>query len=117
MSIATSHNGATALISHAQSLRDLPRLLLVAEAARDRAAAAAKRLPRDGRLLNAARGELNINRDLAIAITIAALAFLGALFVVSMMGWRATRRAMSRLRSDDDYGDSELIDIGGVRGF
>ncbi|MFT3727334.1 MAG: hypothetical protein QM759_05895 [Terricaulis sp.] len=118
MSIAASHLGATALISHAQSLRDLPRLLLVAEAARDRAAAAAKRLPRDGRLLNAARGDLTINRDLAIAITIAALAFLGALFVVSMMGWRATRRAMSRLTRDDDYhDDSELIDIGGVRGF
>jgi hypothetical protein len=119
MSVAASHTGATALISHAQSLRDLPRLLLVAEAARDRAAAAAKRLPRDGRLLNAARGELSINRDLAIAITMASLAFLGALFVVSMMGWRAARRAMSRIRSDDDdYTDhSELIDVGGVRGF
>lgn len=117
MSMAASHTGAAALITHAQSLRDLPRLLLIAEAARDRAAAAAKRLPRDGRLLNAARGELAINRDLAIAIAIASLAFLGALFVVSMMGWRAARRAIARMGSDDDYTDSELIDIGGVRGF
>jgi hypothetical protein len=117
MSMAASHSGATALITHAQSLRDLPRLLLIAEAARDRAAAAAKRLPRDGRLLDAARGQLTVNRDLAIAIAIAALAFLGALFVVSMMGWRATRRALSRMGRDDDYSDSELIDIGGVRGF
>ena len=118
MSIAASHTGAAALITHAQSLRDLPRLLLIAEAARDRAAAAAKRLPRDGRLLNAARGELSINRDLAIAIAVAALAFLGALFVVSTMGWRAARRAMARIGRDDDYSDdSELIDIGGVRGF
>ena len=117
MSMAASNSGATALITHAQSLRDLPRLLLIAEAARDRAAAAAKRLPRDGRLLDAARGQLTVNRDLAIAIAIAALAFLGALFVVSMMGWRATRRALSRMGRDDDYSDSELIDIGGVRGF
>ena len=36
----------------------MPRLRLIAQAAGDRAAAAAKRLPRDGRLLAAARGEL-----------------------------------------------------------
>jgi hypothetical protein len=115
MSAAASRSGAAALISHAQSLRDLPRLLLIAEAARDRAAAAAKRLPRDGRLLSAARGELTITKDLAIAVTLAVLAFIGLLFVLSMMGWRAARRTLHRMR-DDDY-SAELIDIGGVRGF
>jgi|GEM_PF-1467247 len=115
MSAAASRSGAAALLTHAQTLRDLPRLLLIAEAARDRAAAAAKRLPRDGRLLSAARGELTITKDLAIAITIASIAFLGMLFVLSMMGWRAARRTLHRMR-DDDYG-AELIDVGGVRGF
>jgi hypothetical protein len=115
MSSACSRAGAAALITHAQSLRDLPRLLLIAEAARDRAAAAAKRLPRDGRLLAAARGQLTITKDLAISITVASIAFIGLLFVLSMMGWRAVRRTMHRLQ-DDEY-EPELIDVGGVRGF
>jgi hypothetical protein len=115
MSFAASRGGAAALISHAQSLRDMPRLVLIAEAARTRAASAAKRLPRDGQLLAAARGELTVTRDLAVAITIATIAFLGALLVIVLMIYRGVRRAFSRMH-DDEYG-AELVDIGGVRGF
>lgn len=47
MSEATSRTAAATLLTHATSLRDVPRLVMVAQASGDRAAAAAKRLPRD----------------------------------------------------------------------
>ena len=115
MSEAASRNGAVALIAHAQTLRDLPRLLLIAQAARDRAPAAAKRLPRDGRLLTAAHGDLKMTRDLAIALTIAAIALLGALIAAGLVVYRIVRRTIARMR-DDDYA-GELVDIGPVRGL
>jgi hypothetical protein len=115
MSAASSRNGAVALLTHAQSLRDIPRLLLIAQASRDRAAAAAKRLPRDGRLLTAAHGDLKMSRDLAIAFTVAGIALLGAVLSAFLVVFRIARRIFARMR-DDDYA-GELIDMGGVRGL
>ena len=115
MSASVSRSGAAALLTHAQSLRDVPRLLLIAQAARDRAAAAAKRLPRDGRLLGAAHGELKMTRDLASALTVAALALLGALVAAFVVVFRIVRRIIARM-GDDDYA-GELVDIGPVRGL
>jgi hypothetical protein len=108
MSEATSPVAAVALITHASSLGDFPRLRLLAQAAADRAAAAAKRLPRDGRLLEAARGELAVNRDLAIAIAVALAALLGLVVIVGYRLFVSLRHAW--LQSDDDYG-GELVDI------
>ena len=115
MSAAASRNGAVALLAHAQSLRDIPRLLLIAQASRDRAAAAAKRLPRDGRLLTAAHGDLKMTRDLAIAFTVAGFALLGAILSAFLVVFRIVRRIIARTR-DDDYA-GELVDLGGVRGL
>jgi hypothetical protein len=115
MSAACSRNGAVALLSHAQSLRDIPRLLLIAQSARDRAAAAAKRLPRDGRLLTAAHGDLKLTRDLTLALTVAGMALLGAILSAFVVVYRIARRIISRLRDEDHAG--ELIDLGGVRGL
>jgi hypothetical protein len=109
MSAATSPAAAVALITHASSLRDLPKLRLLAQAAGDRAAAAAKRLPRDGRLLAAARGELTVNRDLAISLAVAAAALAGLILIVGLRLFQAARRAWLQLQ-DDDYG-GELVDI------
>ncbi len=115
MSASASRNGAVALLTHAQSLRDIPRLLLIAQSSRDRAAAAAKRLPRDGRLLTAAHGDLKMTRDLALSLTVAALALLGALVSATLVVLRIVRRIIARMR-DDDYA-GELVDLGGVRGL
>src|SRR5262249_4052256 len=115
MSLAASRTGAIALLTHAQSLRDVPRLLLIAQSARDRAAAAAKRLPRDGRLLTAAHGDLKMTRDLALSLTVAGLALLGALVSATLVVFRIVRRIVARMR-DDDYA-GELVDLGGVRGL
>ncbi|MBS0384100.1 MAG: hypothetical protein JSS00_01975, partial [Proteobacteria bacterium] len=115
MSAAASRNGAVALLSHAQSLRDIPRLLLIAQSSRDRAAAAAKRLPRDGRLLTAAHGDLKMTRDLTLALAVAGLALLGAILSAFVVVYRIARRILSRLRDEDQAG--ELIDLGGVRGL
>jgi|CXWL01.1.fsa_nt_gi hypothetical protein len=109
MSEATSHEAAVALLTHAANLRDLPKLRLVAQASGDRAAAAAKRLQRDGRLLRAARGELTITRELAAAIGVAALALLGLLFIVLFKAFHAGRAFWMRFR-DDDYA-AELVEI------
>ncbi|MBL8537732.1 MAG: hypothetical protein JNM59_10055 [Hyphomonadaceae bacterium] len=114
MSEATSRRGAAALITHGRSLRDLPRLRLLAQAAGDRAAAAAKRLPRDGRLLQAASGELTMNQDLMSALIVAALALAGLVLVVlgkltqgALQAWHSWRD-----ENDDSYA-SELVELGG----
>lgn len=118
ISQATSRRSAAIMLTHARSTRDLPRLRLIAEAAGDRAFAAAKRLPRDGRLLTAARGELRMNRDLAIALGAAAIALAGLVAVViakivqaALNAWRAFANP-----HDDDDGVhdhlAELIDLG-----
>jgi hypothetical protein len=101
------------LISHAASLSDLPRLRLVAQAAGDRAAAAAKRLPRDGRLIAAARGDLTITRELAALLTIAGLALAGLLFLVGFRAYLFSRRFWTQSDDEDDYG-AELVDMGGA---
>jgi hypothetical protein len=117
MSQAASRAGAVALLTHAQSLRDVPRLLLIAQAGRDRAAAAAELLPRDGALLTTARGKLTITRDLGLAMAVAGLALLGALAAATVVILRILRRIIARMRHDD-YG-GELVDLGsgGIRGL
>jgi hypothetical protein len=110
MSEAISPAAAVALLTHATTLGDLPKLRLLAQAAGDRVAAAAKRLPRDGRLLEAARGELTINRDLAIALAVAAAALAGLIFIVGFRLFQSLRGAWLQLQDDDDYG-GELVDI------
>lgn len=110
ISDATSIGAASALLAHATSFTDLPRLKLLAQAAGDRAAAAAKRLPRDGELLKAARGELTITRDLAASLAAAALALLGLLAVLGWMAYGFGRRLLQRF-NEDEYGGGELVDI------
>lgn len=119
MSAAISPSAAADLVTHATALRDLPRLRLIAQAAGDRAAAAAKRLPRDGQLLRAAGGELTITRELAVALGVALLALLGLIGIVGLKGYEATRRywpGAAAEHDDDDYGgdysDGELVNIG-----
>jgi hypothetical protein len=108
MSVATSPAAAVALLTHASSLADFPRLRLLAQAAGDRVAAAAKRLPRNGQLLDAARGELTINRDLAIAVAIAGAALLCLIVIVGFRLFMSLRDAW--LMPDEDYA-GELVDI------
>jgi hypothetical protein len=116
MSQAISISAAADLMMHAGSARDLPRLRLLAQAAGDRAAAAAKRLPRDGRLLAAARGDLTMNRDLMIALSVALLALLGLIAIVAFKIYQAARPLWVGEYGDaddeDDYG-GELVDLGG----
>lgn len=112
MGEATSVPSSVDLITHATALRDLPRLRLLAQAAGDRAAAAAKRLPRDGRLLGAARGDLTITRELAMILAVAGLALFGLIAVVGFKAYQFGRRIWMQMR-DDDYG-SELVDMGGA---
>lgn len=109
MAETASLAGAAALLTHAHTLADLPRLSLLAQAGQDRAAAAAKRLPRDERLLRSARGELTMTRDLATAIAISAAAALGMIGMIGYMLFRICRRVWQRMR-DDEYG-GELVDI------
>jgi hypothetical protein len=111
MGEAISIPAAVDLITHATALRDLPRLRLVAQAAGDRAAAAAKRLPRDGRLLAAARGDLTVTRDLAFALAVAGLALAGLLVIVGFKAYQLGRRVWLRMQ-DEEYG-AELVDMGG----
>ncbi|MEQ1709173.1 MAG: hypothetical protein ABL864_12670 [Terricaulis sp.] len=110
MSEASSHATAVALITHANQVRDLPKLRLIAQSAGDRAAAAAKRLQRDGRLLHAAHGELTFTRDLTAAIAVAAAALAGLIFMVAFKAYQTGRRVWLRLRDDDD-GEGELVDL------
>lgn len=106
---AGSLSAATALLPHMATLADLPRAKLLAQAAGARAAAAAKRLPRDGRLLNAARGELTMTRDLMAAMIAAGAALIGLLAALGWVLYQVGRRIWLRME-DDDYG-SELVDI------
>lgn len=108
MSEAASHEGAVALLTHAAGLSDLPKLRVVAQAAGDRAAAAAKRLQRDGRLLAAARGQLTMTRDLAAAIAAAVLAMFGLLAIVGLKAYSAARDFWARWREDEH---DDLIEI------
>lgn len=108
---ATSRRGAAAMVTHARSIRDLARLRLVAQSAGDRAAAAAKRLPRDGRLLGAASGELTMNRDLMWALTAAAIALLGLIAILLAKLVQAMLGAWNRWREHDDYA-SDLVELG-----
>lgn len=114
ISDATSANTAAAMLTHAFVLADLQRLVLIARAGGDRAAAAAKRLPRDGRLLDTARGELTFTRDLVTAISLAAVAASVLVALVLFKLFQALRDAWLRMRAEDDeHGDygAELIDI------
>lgn len=114
---AISEGGAADLLMHARSARDLQPLRLLAQSAGDRAAAAAKRLPRDGRLLAAARGKLAMNRELLVALGVAMLAFAGLLGCVLFKLYQALRQAWRGAYADeeDSYG-SELVDVGGISG-
>lgn len=114
ISAATSTAAAATMITQATTLTDLPRLRLLAQTAGDRAAAAAKRLPRDGRLLLAARGELELNRDLILAGAVMALALAGIILAILLKLFQAARDGIRRLNHEDDdegYSDSELLEI------
>jgi len=112
MSAATSPAAAAALLTHATTIADFARLRLLAQTAGDRAAAAAKRLPRDGRLLLAARGELEFNRDLMLAVGAMGIALAGLLLGVLAKLFQAARDGIRRLNHEDDYeDDSELLEI------
>jgi len=115
MSSATSSYGAATMLTHANTLLDIDRLRLLAQTAGDRAAAAAKRLPRDGRLLLAARGELTFNRELWIAAGAAGIALAGLVLVVLFKLLQAIRVGIRRLNHEEDdeehYTDSELLEI------
>jgi hypothetical protein len=112
MSAATSSASAAVMITHANAITDLQRLRLLTQTAGDRAAAAAKRLPRDGRLLRAARGELAFNRDLTLAAGAIALALAGLIFAVLFKLFQLVRRALRERDDADDVYDSELLEIG-----
>jgi len=116
MADAISIAAAADLLMHASSARDLPRLRLLAQTAGDRAAAAAKRLPRDGALLNASRGELTMNRDFAIALGAALAALLGLVAIVGLKVYQTTRDFWRRNYGDEDDYSGELVDLGGSLG-
>ncbi len=111
ISEVTSRTTAALLLTHAASLRDLPRLQLLAQAAGDRVTAAAKRLPRDGRLIDAARGQLTMNQDLIAALTTAAAALAGLILIVLMKLFQGARALWRRWRDEDDYAGGELVEI------
>jgi len=98
MSDATTPAGAALLLTHARSMRDLPRLHLIAEAAGDRAVAVAKNAPHDGRLPAAAHGSLKMTRDLLFALAAVAFAALGMLIAASATVFEAIQRLLSDLR-------------------
>ncbi len=109
MSEATSPEGAAYMLLHARSLRDLPRLRMLSQAAGDRAVAAAKRLERDGRLARVAQGKLAFSRDLAIALLIAGLALAGLAALAGAAAYHSIRRALENLRPRIEEGDSDLV--------
>lgn len=115
ISAATSAPAAATLLTQAVTIQDFERLRLLAQTAGDRATAAAKRLPRDGRLLLAARGELEFNRDLILAVAAMALALAGLVIAVLFKLFQAARAGIRRLNHDDDLDhddyDSELLEI------
>jgi hypothetical protein len=110
---ATNTGAAATMLTHAYTLPDLQRLVLIARASGDRAAAAAKRLPRDGRLLDTARGELSFTRDLVTALALAGIAGFGLIAIVLLKILQAAAGAWRRMRAEDDEDDygAELIDI------
>ncbi|GAN00263.1 hypothetical protein U91I_03928 [alpha proteobacterium U9-1i] len=108
MSAATSQATAALLLTHGHSIRDLPRLRLIAQAGGDRAAAAAKRLPHDTELAEVARGELDVTRDLATAIAVAGIAAAGLLLCVVFMLMQVFSRLLARMRDDAD--GAELVE-------
>jgi hypothetical protein len=75
-----------------------------------RAAAAAKRLQRDGRLLGAAHGELSFSRDLTGALLAAFAAFAALVLMVTYQTYKGFRRLWLRLRGGDDRHD-DLVDL------
>lgn len=113
ISAATSPLAAQTLLTHASATGDFTRLRLLALTAGDRAAAAAKRLPRDGRLLLAARGELAFNRALTIAVAAMVLALAGMLVMILLKAFQGARDGIRRLNHEDEpeYEDSELLEI------
>jgi len=110
MSEASSVAGASVLLTHAESLRDIPRLRLVAQAAGDRAIAAAKGLPRDGRLARAARGDLTFTRDLSLYAAAAGLAALGLIALVLLAGFRAAQQLIASYKTERDEDGGELVE-------
>ncbi|UPT64280.1 MAG: hypothetical protein M0D54_07025 [Hyphomonadaceae bacterium JAD_PAG50586_4] len=110
---ATNTGAAATMLTHAFTLPDLQRLVLIARASGDRAAAAAKRLPRDGRLLDTARGELSFTRDLVTALALAGIAGAGLIAIVLLKLLQSATAAWRRMRAEDDEDDygAELIDI------
>ena len=110
ISAATTPTAAVYFIAHATTLQDLTRLRLVAQAGGDRAAAAAKRLPRDGRLQEVARGDLRVNRELSLALGVAGIALLAILMTLGLRLFQIGRALLRRMQ-DDEYG-SELVEVG-----
>lgn len=102
MSEAATPTGAMMLLSHARSLRDVPRLRLVAQAAGDRAAAVAKRAPRDGALPRAARGVLTYNNQLTMVMVGVVLAIAGLVLSTIAAAAAAIERIWRRLRGHVD---------------
>jgi hypothetical protein len=110
MGEATSPSAATVLLTHAFSTADIPRLSLIARAAGDRAAAASKRLPRDGRLLEAARGELRFTNDLIISLGFVAFAMFGLVALVILKLVQGVRDWWRGHELHDDV-EEDLIDL------
>jgi hypothetical protein len=110
MGEATSPGAATVLLTHAFSVDDMPRLSLIARAAGDRVAAASKRLPRDGRLLEAAQGELRLTNELITALGFAAFALFGLVALVILKLVQGVRDWWRGHEVHDDV-DDDLIDL------
>lgn len=116
MSEATSIAGASVILTHARSLRDVPRLRLVAQTAGDRAVAVAKSLPRDGRLARTARGDLTMNAQLATFLAINAAAFVlltlltGYAAYLALHGVFARFRVGARMDEEDELEGGELVE-------
>ncbi len=111
MSEATSPEGAAWMLLQARTLRDLPRLRMVAQAAGDRAVAAAKRLERDGRLARVAQGNLVFSRDLISALLVVALTFAALAALAGAAVYQAIRAAMENLRPrvEEHEEESDLV--------
>lgn len=107
MAEATSATGAALLLTHARTLRDIPRLRLVAEAGGDRAVAAAKRAPRDGRLADSAPGQLRFTMPLIIALSVAGAAALGLIWSLLTLIWVTATPLFQRMRERDE--SQELV--------
>src|SRR5262249_5881568 len=101
----TSPAGAALILSHARTIRDVPRSRLVAEASRRRAVAAAKRALHDGRLGQAAPGRLRLTMSLAGVLGVAALAALGLAWCLLLRAWISVSPLVERLlgRGGDEH--------------